>query len=107
MHWDRKELYDRIDDRVDEMIKAGLEKEALEFNNSRNLYALRSVGYTEFFDYFDGRQNLVKTIDLIKQHTRNFAKRQITWFKRDRNVKWVGANDENAIFAFVKSKIQE
>ncbi len=105
LQWDRQMLYDRINNRVEKMILDGLEKEAMDNISNRNNYALRSVGYTEFFDYFDGKHSLEIAIDLIKQHTRNFAKRQLTWFKRDVNINWIDAIDENAIFAFVNSKI--
>jgi tRNA dimethylallyltransferase len=104
LHWEREALYERINRRVDQMIESGLEKEAKEFINYREQYALRTVGYYEFFDYFDGTQNFKTTVDLIKQHTRNFAKRQLTWFRKDVNIKWIDAGNENEIFAFVKSK---
>lgn len=97
--WERNDLYRRIDTRVDAMIKAGLEAEAKQYEAYRNHYALRTVGYSEFFDYFDGKESLPNTINLIKQHTRNFAKRQITWFKRNLETKWFDARNENAIFA--------
>jgi tRNA dimethylallyltransferase len=103
LHWERDELYQRINSRTDAMIQEGLEKEARQFEAFRNQYALRTVGYTEFFDYLDGKQDLKTTISLIKQHTRNFAKRQLTWFKKDVNTKWIDAKDEKAIFAFINS----
>ncbi|MBL7826167.1 MAG: tRNA (adenosine(37)-N6)-dimethylallyltransferase MiaA [Saprospiraceae bacterium] len=78
----RQELYLRIDERVDEMIKAGLEAEALALYASRDFPALKTVGYEEFFDYFDGKCSLEEAIELIKQHSRNYAKRQVTWFKK-------------------------
>src|SRR5688572_17382286 len=75
----RDELYDKINKRVDKMIDKGLEQEARELYPYRNLNALDSVGYTEFFEYFDGKMTREEAIEKIKQHTRNYAKRQMTW----------------------------
>ncbi len=78
---DREILYSQINSRVDRMIEEGLEFEARALLQYRNLTALRTVGYSEFFDYFDGKYTLQDCINKIKQHTRNYAKRQLTWFK--------------------------
>jgi tRNA dimethylallyltransferase len=78
----RKILYDRINDRVDEMIYTGLLKEAKSLYPYRDLNALQTVGYQEVFDYFDKKIDLDATIALIKQHTRHYAKRQMTWIRR-------------------------
>lgn len=78
----RAELYDRINMRVDKMIEDGLEDEARTLIAYKELTALQTVGYKEFFDYFDGKCTREEAIDKIKQHTRNYAKRQVTWFKR-------------------------
>ena len=78
----REQLYNRINQRVDQMIKEGLEEEARAVYPFKSLTALQTVGYKELFDYFDGRYTKEEAIDKIKQHTRNYAKRQITWFKR-------------------------
>jgi tRNA dimethylallyltransferase len=85
----REVLYDRINRRVDEMVKQGLVDEAKSLIPYRHLNALNTVGYSELFDYFDGKTDLDKAIDLIKQHTRNFAKRQLTWFRKDAGVHWL------------------
>jgi len=77
----REELYARINERVDHMMALGLEKEARDVFHLKHLKSLQTVGYREFFDYFDGKITFDKTIELIKQHSRNYAKRQITWFK--------------------------
>jgi tRNA dimethylallyltransferase len=77
----RPELYDRINKRVDEMIEIGLEKEAKDLEKSQNLNALQTVGYSEWWPYFRGENPLDFTVDKIKQHSRNYAKRQETWFK--------------------------
>ena len=80
----REELYDRINLRVDKMIESGLIDEAKELHKFKDLPALKTVGYKELFDYFDGKTSLEEAIDLIKRNTRRYAKRQITWFKRTR-----------------------
>lgn len=76
----REQLYKRINERVDEMISAGLEQEARELSSFQNLNALQTVGYREWWPYFRGEYNLTMCIDKIKQHSRNYAKRQVTWF---------------------------
>ena len=78
----RELLYERINQRVDKMIEDGLEEEARSLMDYKELPALQTVGYKEFFDYFDGKYTREEAIEKIKQHTRNYAKRQITWFKR-------------------------
>lgn len=80
---ERSVLYKQIDMRVDEMMLEGLEEEARQLLPYMHLQALRTVGYTELFDYFEGRTTRDEAISLIKQHTRNYAKRQVTWFKND------------------------
>ncbi len=85
---DRDRLYARIDARVDEMIAQGLEEEVRKLNLPRNSTAAQAIGYCEFFDYFDEKITLQEVISQIKQHSRNYAKRQLTWF-RARNVKWI------------------
>lgn len=86
MKTDRQKLYSGINKRVDFMIENGLENECRNLYNFRNLNALKTVGYTEMFDYFDGKYTLTQAIDKIKQHTRNYAKRQITWFNNEENA---------------------
>ncbi|MCB0533730.1 MAG: tRNA (adenosine(37)-N6)-dimethylallyltransferase MiaA [Lewinellaceae bacterium] len=78
----RNELYARIDARVDQMIDAGLEQEARQLYPYRQLPALNTVGYTEWFDFFDGKTDRDTAIEKIKQHSRNYAKRQATWFRK-------------------------
>ena len=82
MKSDRDELYERINRRVDVMIQDGLEEEAYSLVKFRQYNALNTVGYKEFFLYFDGKLSKVEAVDKIKQNTRNYAKRQITWFNR-------------------------
>ena len=85
----RAELYHRINQRVEVMMNEGLLQEAKALYPSRRLNALQTVGYRELFDYFDGTVSLEKAVELIKQNTRHYAKRQLTWFKRDVKMKWV------------------
>jgi tRNA dimethylallyltransferase len=85
----REQLYDRINRRVDNMIADGLIEEARSVEGFRELPPLQTVGYKECFDYFDGKTDLQTCIALIKQHTRNYAKRQLTWFKRHPEAVWI------------------
>ncbi|MCY4419472.1 MAG: tRNA (adenosine(37)-N6)-dimethylallyltransferase MiaA [Cytophagales bacterium] len=83
----RKELYDRLNKRVDHMINKGLEKEVKKLLQQK-IHIPPTIGYQEWTQYFEGKQSREKTIDLIKQKTRQYAKRQISWFKRDKNIRW-------------------
>ena len=89
----RAELYARINHRVDEMLKAGQWEEATALYPFRALQPLQTVGYQEIFDCIDGKLTKPEAIEKIKQNTRNYAKRQMTWFKRDEEVKWIGVTD--------------
>ncbi|MBQ9340691.1 MAG: tRNA (adenosine(37)-N6)-dimethylallyltransferase MiaA [Paludibacteraceae bacterium] len=82
----REELYDRINRRVDMMLQDGLEDEAHRVYHLRHLNSLQTVGYKEMFDYFDGTINLNEATRLIKQNSRHYAKRQMTWFRRDNDI---------------------
>jgi len=82
IEWQRDLLYKRIEDRVELMLQAGLLDEAKELYRFKELKALNTVGYAELFDFFDGLISYEKAIELIKQHTRNYAKRQLTWLRR-------------------------
>ena len=99
---DRDELYSRINKRVDTMLAMGLEDEARTVHDYKDLNALHTVGYKEMFSYFDGEWTYEHTIEKIKQHTRNYAKRQLTWFRNQGNYTMVKAS-----FADVLAKIQE
>jgi tRNA dimethylallyltransferase len=89
----REELYARINERVDRMIGAGLEEEARKVFHLKKLAPLQTVGYKELFDHFEGKTDLPKAIELIKQHTRNYAKRQVTWWRKDGEINWVRAGN--------------
>ncbi|MEY2898366.1 MAG: tRNA dimethylallyltransferase [Bacteroidota bacterium] len=95
---DRGVLYDRINQRVDQMMADGLEEEVLALKDHFHLNALQTVGYKEWLEYFDGSIDSNKLVENIQQHSRNYAKRQITWFKRDARVHWIkGADVAQAI----------
>jgi tRNA dimethylallyltransferase len=89
---ERQVLYDRINTRVDKMLVDGLEEEASGLLPHKALNALQTVGYRELFDYFERTISREKAIELIKQNTRHYAKRQVTWFKKDENIVWLSAN---------------
>lgn len=95
----REELYARVDRRVDRMVADGLEAEARALYPYRTLNALQTVGYREFFDYFDGRTSYEEAVSLIKRNSRRYAKRQLTWFRRDPEIRWFGPWDDAAIIA--------
>lgn len=90
----RAELYDRVNSRVDQMMKHGLETEARMLYPLRHLKNLQTVGYAELFGYFDGDYSLPEAVNKIKQNTRNYAKRQMTWFTKDKEVHWLPADDD-------------
>ena len=87
--WDRQELINRIDKRVDMMMEQGLLDEAKALYPMRHLNALNTVGYKELFAYFDGQYTLAEAVELIKIHTRQYAKRQMTWLRRDMSYQWI------------------
>ena len=98
----REDLYSRINQRVDEMVKSGLEQEALQLYDFRNLNAMNSVGYTEFFDFFDGNITREKTIELIKRNSRRYAKRQMTWWGKNEEIKWFSPEKVDEIVEFIE-----
>lgn len=89
----REALYNRINQRVDIMVKQGLIDEVKSLLPYRHLNALNTVGYSELFDYFDGKADLNSALELVKQNTRRFAKRQMTWFRKDKDILWVDARN--------------
>lgn len=97
----RDMLYERIDRRVDCMLADGLEAEARALYPYRHLNALQTVGYREFFDYFDGRTTYDEAVALIKRNSRRYAKRQLTWFRRDGGIRWFGPDDTEAIISYI------
>ncbi|MFM8950408.1 MAG: tRNA (adenosine(37)-N6)-dimethylallyltransferase, partial [Bacteroidota bacterium] len=91
----REELYRRIDERTAIMIASGLKDETISVLSYRSKNALRTVGYTEMFEHLDGKIDLEETQKLIAQHTRNYAKRQMTWFNRYDNMNWLQPGSVN------------
>jgi len=94
-------LYDRINRRVEIMMQQGLWEEASNLYPQRHLKNLQTVGYSEIFECLDGLLSKEKSIELIKQHSRNYAKRQLTWFKKDATFKWFEPQDVNAILEYI------
>lgn len=99
----REELYDRINRRVDRMLAEGLEAEARAVYPHRRLNALQTVGYREFFDYFDCRISYDQAVELIKRNSRRYAKRQLTWFRRDEEIRWFRPDQTDAIINYIDS----
>lgn len=97
----REELYGRIDHRVGQMLADGLEAEARAVYPYRGLNALQTVGYREFFDYFDGRISYDRAVELIKRNSRRYAKRQLTWFRRDPEIRWFGPGQTGTIINYI------
>ena len=107
MECERNKLYNRINDRVDSMIKDGLEEEALKLKDFKELNPLNTVGYKEFFNYFEDKLTYTQTVEKIKQNTRNYAKRQITWLKKYNNSIKINYNQDidniiNELFKSIK-----
>ena len=90
----RKELYERINRRVEQMIADGLEEEARRVYPQRSLNSLQTVGYRELFAMMDGEYDLSRAIELIQQNTRHYAKRQLTWFRRDKEIHWLNTDTD-------------
>jgi tRNA dimethylallyltransferase len=93
----RELLYERINKRVDMMMDNGLLEEVKSLYPQRQLKNLQTVGYVELFDHLDGNCTLQEAVDKIKQHTRNYAKRQMTWFRKDKEVQWVRADEADIV----------
>lgn len=91
----REELYQRINFRVDQMIDNGLIEEARKLYPQKHLNSLNTVGYKELFQYFDGNWSLEFAIDKIKQHSRNYARKQLSWFNRDKDIHWINLSQED------------
>lgn len=102
---DREELYERINRRVDVMIEEGLIEETKAVYSHRNLNSLNTVGYKEIFKYLDGEWKLPFSIEKIKQNSRIYSRKQMTWFKRDKEIQWFHPEQENEILAYLHSKI--
>jgi tRNA dimethylallyltransferase len=98
---DREELYNRINQRVDMMMEEGLLEEAKSLYDKRNNNALNTVGYKEMFDYLDGVWSLDEAVERMKGNTRRYARKQLTWFKRDENVRWFHPQQKEEILKYI------
>jgi tRNA dimethylallyltransferase len=97
----REELYERINCRVDQMMSDGLLEEARALYPRRELNALNTVGYKELFDYLDGRWPLEEAVERIKGNTRRYARKQLTWYKKDEQIRWFHPDDKESIIDYI------
>ena len=111
---DRQKLYDRIDRRVDKMMQNGLVDEVRrlrEIGCRRDMVSMQGLGYKEILDFLDGKISLEEAVYRIKRDTRHFAKRQLTWFRRERDVVWIDRTafdgDEEKILAYMKQVLED
>lgn len=104
---DRKILYERINERVLKMMDAGLLEEAKTVYQHRNLNSMNTVGYKELFTYLDGDCSLEEAVDLIRRNTRKYARKQLTWFRRDQEIKWFEPDQVKEIIDYVDQKLKE
>lgn len=102
----RQQLYRRIDERVLQMMDQGLEEEARSLLRWRHLSALQTVGYQEMFQYFDASISRERAIELIQQHSRNYAKRQLTWFRRDPDIKWFSPDNLREMLEYASEQMR-
>jgi tRNA dimethylallyltransferase len=103
----REDLYRNINKRVDKMMEEGLLEEARSLYPVRHLNALQTVGYKELFEYFDGKADLEDAVEKIKQNTRRYAKRQLTWFRRDPYIRWFQPGNTEEIIRYIKERSGE
>jgi tRNA dimethylallyltransferase len=106
LNTDRKKLYERINLRVDLMIQEGLLEEVKALREFQHFNALKTVGYTEIFKFLNKECSLEEAVDKIKQNTRNFAKRQLTWFRKNEDITWFEAENKTSILSYLKDKIE-
>ncbi len=104
---DREKIYERINLRVDKMIELGLEKETQMFYPQKELNSLNTVGYKEFFGYYDGEYDRDKAIELVKRNSRRYAKKQLTWFKKDEEIKWFNPSETQDIIDYINHSLKE
>ncbi len=107
LEWDREELYDRINRRVDIMMEEGQLEEAQSLSGLQHLNALQTVGYQELFDYFDNKTSLEEAINLIKRNSRRYAKRQMTWFRKMENAKSFHPSQLEEIIAYIAASMEK
>lgn len=107
LNCERDELHRRINNRVDKMIEAGLEKEARKVYPQKHLNALNTVGYREWFAHFDGEIQREKAIELIKRNSRRYARKQLTWFRKDAEINWFEPDKTEQIISFIENRISQ
>lgn len=107
LNQDRETLYGRINLRVDIMVKAGLVEEAKQLQHLQHLNALQTVGYQEFFSHFDSETTLEEAIELVKRNTRRYAKKQLTWFRKDTEIHWFETGENNKVIQFLEKQLYE
>ena len=100
----REELYKRINRRVDKMMKEGLFEEAQQMYPKRELNALNTVGYKEMFEYMKGKWTLHEAVERIKGNTRRYARKQLTWYKKDEQIRWFHPNDKEEIISYIEQQ---
>lgn len=107
LFWDRNELITRINKRVENMVRDGLIEEARKMYPKRQLNSLNTVGYKELFQYFDGKISLNEAIEQIKISTRQYAKRQMTWLRKNNDYQWFSINETSKMLEFINSEISK
>lgn len=107
LNCDRETLHNRINSRVDQMIDAGLETEAKNLYHLKHLNALNTVGYRDFFAFFDDEITREKAIELIKRNSRRYARKQLTWFRNDNQMNWFEPEQTSEIITFIENRISE
>lgn len=105
LNLEREKLYERINDRVDEMMKQALLNEVKSLVKYKNRNSLNTVGYKELFEHLEGKVDLELAIEKIKQNTRNFAKRQLTWFRKDTEINWFQPNEKEKVIEFIRQSL--
>jgi tRNA dimethylallyltransferase len=102
---EREVLFDRINNRVDQMLQHGLVEEVKELNKFKGLKALKTVGYQEFFDYLEGKHTFERAVELVKRNSRVFAKKQLVWFKRNAEITWLNSQNIDQAIELIHQKI--
>ena len=107
LNTEREELYRRINQRVDKMMEAGLLEEAMKLYPFRGLTTLNTIGYKELFDCIDGKLSIEKAVEQIRDHSRAYARRQLTWFRKDKSIQWFEPEDVQSIIYYIRKLTKE
>ena len=102
---DREILFERINDRVDAMLNQGLFEEVQDLSKFKDLKALKTVGYQEFFDHLEGKHTFERAVELVKRNSRVFAKKQLVWFKRNSEITWFQPQNSDQAIELINQKI--